>query len=92
MEAAPNHLVKPTPLTPEQAFRAFFGAHTSESTREAFLYLFKAYVSQDNDKKHYPEEEIALFLDQLIDLVAAASQLHQANRVPLNPQEGTDHD
>ena len=38
------------------------------------------------------DEEVALFFDQLMDLVAAAYILHQANRASPNQQEGNDHE
>ncbi len=93
MKAATNDLTSVTMASAPKTLEAFFASNTPESVKEIFWYLFKAWVSQPSDKKkQYSDEEIALFLDQLINLVAAASTLHQENRVSRDyAKEGTNH-
>jgi hypothetical protein len=94
MRAANKDLIPVvTPLPPLQAVEAFFGSNTPESARDTLWYLFKAWVnSPGTNRARYTDEDIALFLDQLIDLVGASFQLHQTNRVPVNPPEEHGHD
>jgi len=70
----------------------FFKANTPESVKVLFWKFFQCWVTKDcNIKAELSDEEVALFLDQLIDLVAAAYIVHQANGA-LNPQEGKGHE
>ena len=58
----------------------FFKDNTPESVKVLFWKMFQCWVTRDcNIKADLSDEEIALFFDQLIDLVAAAHILHQAN-------------
>lgn len=69
----------------------FFKRNTPESVRVLFWKMFQCWVTKDcNLKAEISDEEVALFFDQLIDLVAAAYSLRQANRA-LPRQEGIDN-
>jgi hypothetical protein len=93
MEAVTKDLSSRPPTDPPKALQAFYGLYSPQQAQEITFYLFKAWVCQcEEKKKPYSEQEIALFLDQLIDLVAAAFQLHEGNRVSVNLQEGAGHD
>jgi hypothetical protein len=71
----------------------FFDDHTPESTNVLFWKFFQCWVTREcNIKADLSDEEIALFFDQLMDLVAAAYILHQANRVLPTEQEGSGHE
>jgi hypothetical protein len=72
---------------------AFFSANTPESVKNLFWKMFQCWATKDcKIKAEISDEEVALFFDQLIDLVAAAYIVHQANRVSPNQQEGGSHD
>jgi hypothetical protein len=89
MEAVKNYLYFPSDLPPEEVIALFFESYSRETMRDHSFYLFKCWVTNScGIKENLPDQEIALFLDQLIDLVAAAFTLHQANRVSKNPEEG----
>lgn len=89
MEAGIKELPITNALSPQAVLADFFSTHTRESVWDIFLQLFKAWVeSPDANRAKFRDKEIALFLDQLIDLVAAASQLHQTNRVKSNNAGG----
>ena len=84
MEAAAQNIISdPRPI--QLVLEKFFSTNSEESTREIFWYLFKAWVSQPEDKQYYSNQEIALFFDQLLELVAAAYTLHQSHRANSNP-------
>ena len=88
MEAVINQSYYPPDLPPERVIALFFQSYSSEDTREHAFHLFKCWVSNSCElKENIPNQELALFLDQLIDLVAATFTLHQANRVSNNPEE-----
>ncbi|MEZ2338386.1 hypothetical protein AB6735_22250 [Mucilaginibacter sp. RCC_168] len=71
----------------------FFRDNTPESAKVLFWKLFQCWVTKDcNIKADIRDEEVALFFDQLMDLVAAAYILHQANGALPNPQEGEWHE
>lgn len=66
----------------------FFTANTPESTQALSFKIFQCWTLKDcNLKAEISDEKIALFLDQLIGLVAAAYNVHQANRAA-DSQEG----
>jgi hypothetical protein len=93
MEAVLKQSYYPSDLPPEEVIALFFRSYSREDTRERAFYLFKCWVTNSCGlKEKLPDEELALFLDQLIDLVAAAFTLHQSNRVSKEPQEGEGHD
>ncbi len=72
---------------------AFFNAHTPESAKATVWKMFQCWVTKDcNIKAEISDEEVALFFDQLMDLVAAAYLVHQASRVPPAQQEGSGHE
>lgn len=73
--------------------KTFFGEHTPESAQVLFWKFFQCWVTRDcNIKADLSDEEVALFFDQLMDLVAAAYILHQANGALENKQEGEGHE
>ena len=77
----------------KEVLTKFFDDHTPESANVLFWKFFQCWVTRDcNIKADLSDEEVALFFDQLMDLVAAAYILHQANGVSFNPQEGESHD
>ena len=82
MEAVIEHFVSGVVLSLPLAMEDFFARFSGVDTYDILLFhLFKAWVCQEEVRKLYGEEELALFCDQLINLVAAAEQLHQGNRV-----------
>jgi hypothetical protein len=67
--------------TLKEIITTFFKDNTPESTQVLFWKFFQCWVSRDcKIKADLTDEEVALFFDQLIDLVAAAHIVHQANR------------
>ena len=89
MEAAEKHFITESTLTLPEAMQAFFARFNAEETYAIILFhLFKAWVCQPDDNKRLDEKKLALFCDQLICLVAAAEQSHQANRASRSVQQG----
>jgi hypothetical protein len=71
----------------------FFKANTPDSVRDFFWKVFQCWVTKDcNIKGEITDEEVALLLDQLTDLVAAAFIVHQAHRALQLRQGGAGHD
>jgi len=71
----------------------FFRANDPETTKVLFWKFFRCWVTKDcSIKSELSDKEVALFFDQLIDLVAAAYILHQANGVPKPEQGGKEHE
>jgi hypothetical protein len=71
----------------------FFKANTPEYAHVLFWKFFQCWTIKDcKIKSEISDEEVALFFDQLMDLVAAAYILHQANRVPSTGQQGENHE
>lgn len=92
MEAASLNESFSNPLTLGEAVRLFFKQNTPDSTRATFWKIFQCWALKDcNIKAEISDEELALFFDQLIDLVAAAYILHEADRVSQTRQEGDGH-
>ncbi|MGF7080443.1 hypothetical protein [Mucilaginibacter sp. UYCu711] len=80
-------------ITLKEIMTTFFRENTPDSTRVLFWKFFQCWVTRDcNIKADLSDEEIALFFDQLIDLVAAAYKVHQANRVCNKNEEGDVHE
>jgi len=93
MEASPGLSHLENQLTPpEKVLANFFAAWPVDVVKEKCFYLFKAVVTHPDGQPKLPAEEVALFLDQLTDLVSAAYELHQANRVSTNPQQEDEHE
>jgi hypothetical protein len=77
----------------QSVMTTFFGANTPDSVTVFFWKFFQCWTTKDCAvKADISDKEVALFFDQLTDLVAAAYILHQANGVSINPQEGERHD
>jgi len=56
------------------AVSAFFAVRGANGAHEIFWHLFRAWVCQGDDKKHFSEEEIASFLEYYgVDQVTAAN-------------------
>jgi hypothetical protein len=76
-----------------EVMSSFFKKNTPDSAKTIFWKLFQCWALKDcKIKAEISDEEIALFFDQLIDLVAAAYIVHQANRVSQTQQEGSGHE
>lgn len=75
----------------DKVLDSFFDENTPESTWTTFFKLLQCWTVKDCKLKYdISDEEIALFFDQLIDLVAAAYIIHQANRVSANATKGNE--
>lgn len=93
MESVINTQTLTSGLSLTEAIAAFFKNHSLDDARVLFWKFFQCWVTKDcNQKAEVSDEEIALFFDQLVDLVAAAYIVHQANGASLNPQEGNGHE
>lgn len=93
MEAAltNNKLISKIPFN--KVFDEFFANNTPESAYTILFKILQCWVVNDcKIKAGIPDEDMALFLDQLNTLVAAAHILHQGNRVPATLQKGVGDD
>lgn len=89
MEPEKINLNVTSDLSFNDAVKTFFKDNTPDSVKVLFWKLFQCWVTRDcNVKADLSDQEIALFFDQLIDLVAAAHIVHQANRALDAGQEG----
>ncbi|MFI5161231.1 MAG: hypothetical protein ACHQHN_08130 [Sphingobacteriales bacterium] len=89
MEAVFAHKDFNFELPLKEVMETFFGVNTPESVKELFFRMFQCWVTKEcNIKAEISDEEMALFFDQLTDLVAAAYTVHQANRALQTGQEG----
>lgn len=71
----------------------FFANNTPESAYAILFKIFQCWVVNGcKIKAGIPDEDMALFLDQLNSLVAAAFIVHQGNRVPATLQKGVGDD
>lgn len=89
MEAVytPNSFSSPTPFN--QVLADFFKGHTPESTQVLLWQMFQCWALKDCKLEvEVTDEEVAAFFDQLIDLVAGAYIVHQANSVSGRVKEG----
>jgi len=92
MEAALQQNDFEAPLSLKDEVSRFFAERTPDSAKVMFWKLFQCWATKEcTIKAEITDEEVALFFDQLTDLVAAAYIVHQANRVSENPQEGEGH-
>jgi hypothetical protein len=87
-----NAVIKNTDFSSDlplkKAMESFFINNPPHRVEYLFWKLFQCYVLKDcNIKVEVPEKEIALFYDQLMDLVTAAYIVHQANRGSQNRKE-----
>jgi len=92
MEAELNiNLTSGKPL--KEVLREFFERNSPESSWAYFILILQCWTMKDcKIKAEISDEELALFFDQLIDLVAAAYIVHQANSVSKTAQEGSEHE
>jgi hypothetical protein len=85
-----NHNFKAN-ISLKEVMSTFFREYDPETTKLMFWKFFQCWVTKDcSIKGELSDKEVALFFDQLMDLVAAAYILHQANRVSKDQQEGSD--
>jgi hypothetical protein len=76
-------------LSLKEVMSKFFNDHTPESTKVLFWKFFQCWVTRDcNFKADLSDEEVALFFDQVMELVAAAYILHQADGALSNEHGG----
>jgi len=89
MEAVLVNKNFPSVLPLDEVLKTFFNGNTPDSAKSFFWKMFQCWVIKDcNIKAEISDEEVALFFDQLIDLVAAAYIVHQANGASNKPQGG----
>jgi hypothetical protein len=92
MGAAVNKQNLTTSSTIHAGVAMFFKDHTPDSAKVMFWKLFQCWAMKEcTIKAEVTDEEVALFFDQLNDLVSAAYVLHQANEPSANQQEGSSH-
>jgi hypothetical protein len=90
MEAVTNNFNITSVLLLNEVMSTFFKDNTPEKAKVLFWKMFQCWVTRDcNIISDLTDKEIALFFDQLIDLVAAAHILHQANGASLSKQGGS---
>ena len=93
MEAAYINHEFTSQLSFDDVAKIFFKNNSTESVKVAFWQIFQCWMKKGcKIRTEISDEEIALFFDQLIDLVAAAYILHQANRVSESGQERAGND
>ena len=75
-------------LSFQEVAKTFFRQHSAESVQVWVWKFFQCWINRDCEiLSDLTNKEVALFLDQLVDLVAAAQILHEANRVKNEPGE-----
>ena len=80
-------------LSFKKVMTTFFSENSPESVKILFWKFLQCWALKDcKIKAEISDEEVALFFDQLIDLVAAAYILHEANKAPKTEQEGNQHE
>ncbi|RFZ91105.1 hypothetical protein D0C36_19375 [Mucilaginibacter conchicola] len=93
MEAVIKHHNFKASLSLNEVLARFFDDRTPESTNLLFWKFFQCWVTKEcNIKADLSDQEVALFFDQLMDLVAAAYIVHQANGASETEQKGKSHD
>jgi hypothetical protein len=93
MEAVNHNIQSCHDLPLKKVTEIFFSKHSLDSAKYMFFKFFQCWSLKDcKIKAEISDEEVALFFDQLTDLVAAAYILHQANGASDNQQEGGPHD
>ena len=92
MEAVLSNKDRSSFTSLKQTLECFFAKNTPESVKVSFLRLLQCYVLNDcKVRAEVPDEEVARFYDQLIELVDAVYIVHQADRAPLNENGGNEH-
>lgn len=93
METAYKNKEFTSDLSFDEVAKTFFNKNSLESVQVLFWKFFQCWATRDCKlTSDLSDKEVALFFDQLIDLVAAAQIVHEANRVSENAQEGDDHE
>lgn len=89
MEAAYINKEFTSQLSFNEAAEIFFKDYSTQSVQVLLWKFFQCWATRDCKlTSDLSDEEVALFFDQLIDLVAAAYIEHQANRVSDGRQQG----
>jgi hypothetical protein len=92
MEATLNNNSFSSEPSLKEVMASFFKERTPDSAKFLFWKVFQCWALQDcTIKAEVSDEEVALFFDQLTDLVAAAYIEHQADRASDNPLIKNDH-
>ena len=90
MEAAIKNDRHSSVLSLKEVMETFFSNNTPDKVKYLFWKLFQCYVTKDcNEKAEVPNEEVALFYDQLIDLVNAVYVVYQGDRASLTENGGS---
>ncbi|HVX00178.1 MAG TPA: hypothetical protein VHA52_07075 [Candidatus Babeliaceae bacterium] len=77
----------------DQVLHEFFSNNTPDSVYLITFSIFQCWVlNACKIKAGIPDEDVALLIDQLNSLVAAAYILHQGNRVQATLQKGIKND
>lgn len=80
-------------LSLKEAISAFFKGNSPETAQALFWKIFQCWVIKDcNIKAEVSDEELALFLDKLNELIAAAYNAHQEYGSLSISKEGNSHD
>lgn len=93
MEAAytNKHLI--SGLSLKEVMVTFFKDNSPDTVQDLFWKFFQCWVIKDcKIKAEISDEELALFLDQLNELIAAAYTAHKENGTLSIPKEGNSHD
>lgn len=85
--------LSPSEIPFDQVLHDFFSDNDPQSVYLFTFSLFQCWVLNDcKTKAGIPDEDVALLIDQLNSLVAAAYILHQENRAQLALQKGDGSD
>lgn len=80
-------------LSLKEVTTTFFKKYSPDSTKVLFWKFFQCWALKDcKIKADVTDEEVALFFDQLIDLVMAAYIVHQGNDGSQTGQKGISHE
>lgn len=89
MEAVNNNRHSHPNLPFRKVTETFFSKHSPDSAKYMFWKFFQCWAIKDCQiKTEIPDEEVALFFDQLTDLVTAAYLIYQAGDFNLNKPQG----
>jgi len=92
MGAAVNKRNLTTSSTIHSGVAMFFKEHTPDSAKVMFWKLFQCWATKECTlKAEVTDEEVALFFDQLTELVTAAYSFHLANSDSVDMQKGEGH-
>lgn len=76
-----------------EVMKTFFKGHSPDTAKNFFWKMFQCWAIKDcKIKAELSDEEVALFFDQLSDLLSAAYILYQANIVSQSNEERDKHE